>query len=811
MIKNNIKVAFRTFRKNKVYTLINILGLTIGLTACMLVATVVIDDLSYDKFWKRSDDLYKVNMINKMADGMYDKQPYSYLGLGAALVDQFPELENYTALNVFDQQMRTSEEDKGMISVRTLRGDNALLDMFDFEIITGENPSFIVGKTNLFITESFRDVYFPAGDPVGKLLYRGSLDAEPEFVITAVIKDIPQNTHLRAQAVAFSQRDKEELSKGGFGSQTRNYFLLKEGVDQEAFTKKINKWLADYMDGTRQTPEIELQPIKDVYLHSDFDAHLEIKSTIQTVYIFGAVGILLLIIACINFINLSTARTLNRLKETGVRKILGAKRGEVAMQFLMESLLFFSISIIFAYVLYFLSIQPLQKFIGHQLAYTFISQGWIIALVLVSVMILSVLVGLYPAWLLSGFKPANTLKGRLINDIGFAPNWVRQALVVLQFTLAIVVMVALLVVSHQLNYLGEKDLGYDRDNLLYTSRNAWQGKSEAFKTEIRKIAGVEAVSIAGWDPAYGTSGMSNMFDHPLKEGEKLKANFILADFDFPQTIGLKLQKGRFLDSKYGNDSYSRESIWSMDKVVYEDYRDSRSIITTNSTAEMLGIDSLGKVIRNVGYLPVGIIADFHNESLHHTLGPVFILAQQDLGQGADPMFIRITSNSEKETLSAITTLWKQFYPERELDIKWVSDILDQQYEAEHKQHTLFVFFSSLMLLVSALGVFGLIVHAAEQRVKEVGVRKVLGASVLSIVKMFSTDFVKLVFIAILIASPIAWWAMNKWLEDFAYRIDIQWWMFVLAGMMAIGIALLTVSFQAVKAAVANPVDSLRDE
>lgn len=300
-----------------------------------------------------------------------------------------------------------------------------------------------------------------------------------------------------------------------------------------------------------------------------------------------------------------------------------------------------------------------------------------------------------------------------------------------------------------------------------------------------------------------------MFDHPLKEGEKLKAEFIIADFDFPQTIGLKLQKGRLLDSKYGNDSYSRESTWSMDKEVYEAYRDSRSIITTSSTAEILGIDSLGKVVRNVGYIPVGIITDFHNESLHHTLGPVFILAQQDSDQGA--MFIRIVSNSGKETLSAITTLWKQFYPERELDVKWVSDILDQQYEAEHKQHTLFIFFSSLMLLVSALGVFGLIVHAAEQRVKEIGVRKVLGASVLSIVKMFSTDFVKLVFIATLIASPIAWWAMNKWLQDFAYRVDIQWWMFALAGMMAVVIALLTVSFQAIKAAVANPVDSLRDE
>ena len=810
MIKNHIKVAFRTLGKNKVYSLINILGLTIGLAACMLVATVVIDDLSYDKFWKRSDDLYKVNMINKMADGLYDKQSYSYSGLGAALADQFPELENYTALDVFDQHLRKNEGDQDVISVKGIRGDSSLLEMLDFEIITKGKPPFVAGKTNLFITESFRDLHFPEEDPVGKLLYWGTSQTEPELIITAVIKDIPHNTHLRAQVIAFTERTKQELSKEGFGSMNKNYFLLRSGTSPILFANKVNGWLADYMTGSR-VQEIELQSIKDIYLHSEFDEHLEVKSTVQTVYIFSAVGALLLIIACINFINLSTARALKRLKETGVRKILGAKRGELVMQFLVESFLFFSISITLACILYVLSIQPLQNFIGHQLAFTFISSVSPLFLLLVSVLILSVLSGLYPAWLLSGFKPANSLKGKLINNTGFVSNWVRQSLVVLQFTLAIVVMVALLVVDQQLTYLGKKDLGYDRENLLYTGRVSWDGKSEAFKTELKKIAGVEAVSIAGWDPSSGGGNMYNTFDHPLKEGEKFKANFILADFDFPQTMKLKLKEGRFLDSQYGNDFYSMDSTWGMSKEKYEVYRDSRSLITTNSTAKMLGIDSLGHLIRNVGFRTAGIIADFHNESLHHVAGPLFILAQQDAGRGADPMFIRIASGNGKKTIPAITSLWKQFYPDRVLDIKWVSDILALQYEAEQKQRTLFVFFSNLMLFVSALGVFGLIVHAAEQRVKEIGIRKVLGASVTGIVKMLSGDFVKLVFIAIFIASPIAWWAMNKWLQDFAYRIDIEWWMFALAGMMAIVVAIFTGAMQAVKAAVANPVESLRDE
>lgn len=247
--------------------------------------------------------------------------------------------------------------------------------------------------------------------------------------------------------------------------------------------------------------------------------------------------------------------------------------------------------------------------------------------------------------------------------------------------------------------------------------------------------------------------------------KSLRLKSIIGDFDFPQAIGIKLQQGRFLESRYGNDSYSMDSTWRMDREQYEAYRDSRSIIATNSTVKMLGIDSLENVIRNVGFRTVGVVADFHNRSLHQALEPVFILAQKETKTGA--LFIRIKPENEQGTIPAITNLWKQFYPDKVLDIKWVSDILAQQYEAEQKQRTLFIFFSNLMLFVSALGVFGLIVHAAEQRIKEIGIRKVLGASVTGIVKLLSSDFVKLVFIAILIASPIAWWMMNKWLQGFA--------------------------------------------
>lgn len=808
MIKNNIKVAFRTFGKNKVYSFINILGLTIGLTACMLVATVVIDDLSYDKFWKRSDDLYKVNMYNPLADGL-NKQSSSPLGLGAALMEQFPELENYAAINTSESQLRIKEGDQNPVSVRAIDGDSTLLDLLDFQMLSSGKLSFVAGQENIIITESFRDTYFKGEDPVGKFMFDVQHNT-PFYFISAVIKDIPQNTHLRAQAIVLRKPSTSSLHKKGYGGYRNTYFLLKPATDRDAFTQKVNQWYAEYMDlDDKAVSTFEFQSIKDVYLNSDFDERLNVKSTIQTVYIFGGIGALLLLIACINFVNLSTARVMKRLKEMGVRKVLGAGRQQLMVQFLTESLLFFGLSIILAYVLYSLSIPPIQSFLGHELANTLVSEWSVILITVIGVFTLSIIVGLYPAWLMSGFKPVISLKGKLSNTTVFAPTWVRQMLVVVQFTIAIVVLVALLVVNKQLEFLNEKDLGYNKEDLLYISRQVWDGKEEAFKTELKKISGVEAVSISEWNPQLGIGTMKSSFDHPLKEGEKLTADFIIADFDFPQTIGMKIQKGRFLDPQYGNDSYSIDSTMRMAKEVYEAYRDSRSVITTNSTAKMLGIDSLGNIIRNVGFRTVGIVADFHNKSLHQALEPVFILAQKETETGS--MFIRIKPGSEKETIPAISELSHRFYPNKILDVNWVSDILAQQYEAEQKQRSLFVFFSNLMLFVSALGVFGLIIHAAEQRVKEIGIRKVLGASVAGIVRMLSSDFVKLVFIAVLIASPIAWWTMNKWLQDFAYRVDIEWWMFVLAGMLAVVIALLTVSFQAVKAAVAKPVDSLRDE
>ncbi|WP_257666692.1 ABC transporter permease [Parapedobacter tibetensis] len=812
MIKNHFKTAWRTMVKDKTYATINILGLTIGLCACMLVFTVVIDEQSYDKFWSRSGDLYKMYANKKMGDGFHQREAYTLEALGRALKDQFPEVEQYASIRAGEQRFRIGLDNPDGVMVHVLNADTNALSMFDFGPLNGRLPSFVAGHENLLITESFRDKYFKGEDPTGKIIedVPSWSQKKQTLVITGVIKDIPKNTHLRADAIMLTKPANRQLAKDGSGTYTNMYYLLKKGTDATTVNHKINDWINNYFENPdkKQVTHV-LQPITEVYLNSDYDSSIAVQGNRNTLYILIGVGVLLLVIACINFVNLSTARAMKRLKETGVRKILGAQRSQLALQFLTESLLFFLISTSFAIGLYVLGLPIVAGFLGHDLTHSLLANPNILGSTLILIFLVSVLTGAYPAWLLSGFKPANTLRGKLFQHGIVSAGGMRKALVVVQFSIAIAVVVALLVVQHQINYIGNKDIGYEKKNLLHIGLRNWENKGETFKTELKKLPGIEAASIAGWDIVNGTTSLYSTVDHPMKEGEKLEIHFIIADFDFAQTLGFELQKGRYLDPRYGTDVFDMQSTWRMDKAEQEQYVNSRSALVTTSTAKMLGITETGIPIPKLGYPAVGILKDFHKEALHHALGPVFILGEADPDYSY--MFIRTTPGMEQQAQESLVSLWKTFYPDRLLDAQWVSDILDKHYEAEQKQQTLFSFFSGLMLFLSAMGVFGLIVHAAQQRMKEIGIRKVLGASVTGIVSLLSKDFVKLVLIAVLIASPIAWWVMNKWLTDFAYRIDIQWWMFAVAGLAAVMIALLTVSFQAIKAAVANPVDSLRDE
>lgn len=810
MFKNYWKTAWRSITKSKTYSIINVVGLTIGLCACMIVATVVLDDLSYDSNWSRGNDLYRIISINKMGDGLYDRSAYSLAGMGNKLKNDYPEVEAVSNMSTSKFRIKLNDTNPNGVEVNALNADTSFWKILDMKVLAGNPKKYIDGIGNVVISESFSKKFFPNENPVGKIIHDvpAYSDKAKEYQVTGIIQDIPSNTVLRSDIILIKKDRDEELNTKQYGSFSQYFILFKQGTDVKKFTEKLNNWYAGYVE-VKNPYRFEFQPMKDVYLHSDFENSQEVKEDSQTIYIFSGVALLLLIIACVNFVNLSTARAVHRLKETGIRKILGANRRQLIAQFLSESVLYFIISTIAATIIYQLSRPLVQNYLGYKLGENYVSKFPLLITFYIIILFISILTGLYPAWIMSGFKPAATLKGKLFSGSLTGQNTIRKSLVVLQFAISIFVLIAMVVVQQQVSFMKNKDVGFNKNNLLSIGFVSWDGKGNAFKNEILNQPGILDASITSWIPARGSGFMSREIDDPNHSGNKLKVWYINGDVDLAKTLGLHLKSGRFLNRTYSADAISQDSLMNMDSLSYVKSASRQSSIITAYTAKILQVKSLDKVIDNVKTTAVGIVQDFNNESLKNAMEPTIIIADPEMNYGG--MLIRIKPGFEKTITASINKTWREFYPEKLLEIKWVDDMLAEQYKTESKLQQLFTFFSALSMFLAALGIFGLIVQATSERVKEIGIRKVLGASVKSIVGLFSIDFLKLILIAIFIASPVAWLLMNQWLLDYAYRIQISWWIFVVAGIIAIFIAFITISFLAIKAARANPVKSLRSE
>ena len=802
MFKNYVKTAWRTITKNRVYSLINILGLTIGLSACMIVATVVIDDLSYDRQWSKGNDIYRIISGNKMGDGIYDRFAGAFAGLNGVLKNNYPEAEAMAKMVNHKGRLKIDDKNPNGVETTILSADTSFWKMLDINVVAGNPKKYVAGIGNIIISKSFRNKFFPNENPVGKTIYDVPTYTEKPtpYLITGIIKDLPSNSVLRADVIKVDKPLVQELSKKQYGTNVQTYILMKPGTDIKKFESKLNKWYADFVE-VKNPFQFAFQPMKDIYLHSDFAQGQEVQGDFKNIYILSGVALLLLIIACINFINLTTARAVKRLRETGVRKILGAGRLQLIFQFLTESILFFAIATVLATLLYQVSLSSVENSIGHKLSQTFVSKFYLLIISYGVILMISFFTGLYPAWILSGVKPAATLKDKLFTGNFSGQNFIRKSLVSLQFSLSIIVLVALIIVQQQVSFMKNKPIGFDKNNLLSIGFISWDGKGQSFKNELLRQPGVLQASITSWTPGEGAGNMSRMIDNPEHPDEKIKVWYVNGDADFAKTLGLKLQAGRFLDRSLYTDVVAPDSA--------QKNWENRSAVLTSYTEKFLNVKKLNEGLENVKITPVGVVADFNTESLKNPMQPTIITAEDSLNYGG--MFVRVQPRSEKKVVASINKLWRQFYPDKLLDINWVDDMLANQYKAESKLQQLFTFFSALSMFLAALGIFGLIVQATVQRVREIGIRKVLGASVNSIVRLFSIDFLKLILIAIVIASPVAWWLMNKWLLDFAYRIHINVWVFAIAGFVAIFIALITISFQAIKAAIANPVKSLRTE
>ncbi|GGM98241.1 ABC transporter permease [Dyadobacter beijingensis] len=807
MLRNYFKIGSRVLLKNSGYSAIHITGLSIGLWACMMVATVVIDSLSYDRQWSRKDDIYRIVTVNKMAQNISERNSSSPSGLAPVLQKNYAEVESWSALSSGEKHFKIRLTDNEGINTNLLTADTSVGRILDLKLLAGTLKHPTQAHQSLVVTRSYAARIFPGQDAVGKIIYDIPVfSSEPTpYEITGLIDDLPYNSHLRADAIRLEVSKPETLVNNGIMSFGRNYILLKHGTDIAEFTKKVNAFYVRFMKNNDRE-QFEFQPLTDVYLHSDFAEGQRVKASIRTIYIFGGVALLLLFIACVNFVNLSTAKAFARVKEAGVRKVLSGSRMQLVMQLLTETLLLFGISVGVAVFAYFFTLSPVENFLGHRLILTFTSNMLMAAGALLMFFLTALLTGLYPAWVISGFKPAATLRGMFTASLG--QIGLRKTLVVAQFSISIIVLVATIVVWQQFDLMKNKELGYDKNNLIGIEQISWNGKGEAFKNEVQRIPGVVRSTLSTWMPTEGAGYMQREVKDPIHANRRIRVWYIAGDIDLPATLGLKMVKGRTFSNRFA-DAFNADSLREADVAKFEQAQMRQSSLMTATAAQMLGIRQLDTYAKDAQSVPVGIVSDFHNESLYEPIKPTLILAQKAPEYGG--MLIRIQPGTEMQVAAGIRRIWKGFFADKLLRINNVEQQLTKQYEAESKLHQLFLFFSGLTMFLSALGIFGLVVQAAEQRAKEVGIRKVLGASVAGIVGLISRDFVKLVVIAIVVASPLAWYALQKWLESYPYRTPISWWVFVATGTATLLVTIGTVSYQAIRAATADPVRSLRSE
>ncbi|MGV3600907.1 MAG: permease prefix domain 2-containing transporter [Dyadobacter fermentans] len=807
MLRNYFKIGSRVLLKNSGYSLIHLTGLSIGLWACMMVATVVIDSLSYDRQWSRKDDIYRIVTRNRMGTDISERNSSSPIGLAPKLQSDYAEVQSWSSVDPHERHFKIRPGDDAAVNTNLITADTSIHRILDLKLLAGSFKHSTQNQWSLLVTRSYAARVFPGQDPVGKIIHDiPTFSSEPTpYEITGLIEDLPYNSHLRAEAIRIKASKPEVLSSTGFMTFGHNYILLKPGTDIEAFTSKVNAWYTRFMNNNGRE-QFEFQPIKDIYLHSDFASGQSVKANIRTIYIFAGVALLLLFIACVNFVNLSTAKAFARVKEAGVRKVLSGSRTQLVMQLLTETLLLFGISVGIAVFAYYFTLELVENFLDHRLMLTFTSNAAMAGGAVIMFFLTALLTGLYPAWIISGFKPANTLRGMFTASLG--QTGLRKTLVVAQFSISVIVLLATIVVWQQLDLMKNKALGYDKKNLIGIEQISWNGKGEAFKNELHRIPGVVHSSLSMWMPTEGGGYMQRNVDDPAQAGRHIRVWYIAGDVDLPVTLGLKLVKGRMFSDRFA-DALNADSLRKANPEQFENAQMNQNSLMTATAAKMLRIEQLDAHAKIASSAPVGVVGDFHNESLYEPMKPTLILAQRAPEYAG--MLIRIQPNTEKQVTEGVQKLWNRFFPEKLLRINNIEDQLTRQYEAESKLHDLFLFFSGLTMFLSALGIFGLVLQAAEQRAKEVGIRKVLGASLAGIVALISKDFVKLVVVAIVLASPLAWYALQQWLKNYPYRTEISWWVFAVAGVVVLAVTVGTVSFQAIRAATADPVRSLRNE
>ena len=803
MLKNHFIIAWRNLRRQKGFSFINISGLAIGVACCILIFLYISDELSYDQYHKNADRIFRGISYSTIGGEtrVFARMPSA---LAPGLEEAIAEIEDSARLFQFGI-LRFNHADKSFEIPDFYAADPSYFTIFSHEFIAGDPQTALMNPDTIVITEDVATQIFGEVQSVGQAISIPFGQENRELHVTGVVKNIPRNSHFRFKVVlsveTFRSRDNNQRAAGPdflndpIYFSPFSFFLLAEGADVNKVEKAVataveEKWGERYkQEGIiRKYP---LQALTDIHLKSNFEAEIAQQGDIQYVYIFSVVAIMVLFIACFNFINLSTARSVKRAKEVGLRKMFGAQRPQLIKQFLSESSLLALLGTIIGIALISVSLPAFNQLSGKEFSLTYLVSAPTIVALFIIIIATGFISGSFPAFILSTFQPVRTLRGRL--GTAKQSGTFRKILVVFQFSISIFMILGFIVILQQLDYIKNKDLGFDRDHLVIIRGGGRQG--DALRDNISKIPNVTSVSLPISVP--GEFAGDESYYLPGKDpNSSVRASVFLVDFDFIQTFGMEILWGRDFSREYSTDV--------MDAVIINE---------TFARQLGLGPDVIGKQIIEVADskirpIVIGVVKDFHHQSLKLQINPMMLDIQPE---GFAFVAARITPHNVSATLESLETVWKKQFPEREFNHYFLDDNYRQRYPEEDKMQDIYLIFGFLAIFVACLGLYGLASFATEQRAKEIGIRKVLGATVPNITFNLSKDFLKLVLLANIIAWPLGFYMMNNWLDHFAYRIGIEWWVFLASGLIAQFIAILTVSQQALKSALSNPADILKYE
>ncbi len=789
MFKNYLKIFIRNLRRHRGYSLINISGLAIGLTCCILIMLWIQDELSFDRFNTNLNQLYRVVEEQHYSDGTLRPVAQTPMPLGPALVEDYPEILQFARFQV---SLRTliKYKNNSFYENGFAFADPSLLEMFTFPLIKGNIKNALSDPHSVLISERMAEKYFGDEDPIGQTL---TMNNKIDFTVTGIFKKIPHNSHLRFDFLCkFEGMVKElRLDTGWWSNDYYTYLLLQKGASYQEVSEKIHEYIKK-INPKADSIKFFLQPVQDIHLHSNFTIDLvgQSENRAKYVYIFSIIAIFVVLIACINFMNLSTARSSSRSLEIGLRKVVGAKRSNLISQFLGESILFSITAFLVALVLVLLLLPAFNALSGKELGLNVFNNisflGGLIGLAFLT----GIISGSYPALFLSSFQPAKVLKGSL--KLGTKSSSLRKVLVIIQFSLSIILIIGAFTIYRQLNFILKRNLGYEKDHLIYLAEQGdFWNRYAPFKNELLQNSNILSVTASSDIPTYTIHSTTAVTWEGKNPEDMILFTRFTVDYDYFETFKMELLQGRPFSREYPTDKTD-------------------AYILNETGVKMTGIDSpVGKMFSLWGIKGkiIGIVKDYHFKSLHSKIEPMVL---RMTGNNSF-VFIRIKSENITETLKNVENSYRKFNQGYPFEFSFLDEALSNLYQSEKRTSSIFRYFMFLAIFISCLGLLGLASYMAEQRTKEIGIRKVLGASTQGIIVLLLKDFTKWVLLANLIAWPIAWYAMQNWLQGFSYRTHISPTSFLLATILSLISALLTVGYQAFKASSIQPVNALKYE